>query len=223
MNARIAGALYLLTFLTSIPTLVLYQPVRDNADFVLGAGSATSVTWGILLEVLLALACAGTAVALFPIAKRRSETAAVGFLSSRLLEAGLILLGAVSLLALLTLRRDAAGADPASLVAAGHTLLAVYDGAFLVGQSLMPVLNAAFLGSVMYQSGLVPRVIPVVGLIGAPLLLASDVAILFGLYERDAPLAALAALPIAAWELALGFYLLFKGFRPSPMASRLSR
>ncbi|GIM94165.1 DUF4386 domain-containing protein [Paractinoplanes toevensis] len=215
MNARVAGALYLLTFITSIPTLALYRPVRDHADFVLGAGSATPVTWGIFLEIVLALCCAGTAVALFPIVRRRSETAAVGFLGSRLLEAGLILLGAVSLLTLLALRDDAAGADAASLVTAGHTLVGVYDGTFLVGQSLMPVVNAAFLATVLFRSGLVPRLIPVVGLIGVPLLLASDIAVLFGLYDMGSAPAALAALPIAAWELALGFYLLIRGLRPS--------
>jgi uncharacterized protein DUF4386 len=223
MNARVAGALYLLTFITSIPTLALYQPVRDHADFVLGAGSATPVTWGILLEIFLALCCAGTAVALFPIVKRRSETAAVGFLGSRLLEAGLILLGVVSLLTLLSLRRDAADADAAALVTAGRTLVGVYDGTFLVGQSLMPVVNAAFLATVLYRSGLVPRLIPAVGLIGAPLLLASDIAVLFGWYDMGSPPAALAALPIAAWELSLGCYLLVRGLRPSPFVPPLPR
>src|SRR5689334_17625316 len=109
-TARTAGVLYLLTFLTSIPTVALYQPVRDHADFILGAGDATSVRWGALLEVILALCCAGTAIVLFPVAKRVSETAAVGFLASRTIEAGLILVGVASLLTLLTLRTDG-GAD----------------------------------------------------------------------------------------------------------------
>ncbi|MQY29245.1 DUF4386 domain-containing protein [Nocardia aurantia] len=212
-NAFAAGALYLLTFLTSIPTLALYEPVLHHTDFVLGAGDSGGVLWGTLLEVVLAFACAGTAVALFPVTRRYSETAAVGFVGTRLLEAGLILVGVVTLWSIVTLRHDG-GADPAALVTAGRALVAVHDATFLFGQSLMPVANALLLGTVLYRSGLVPRVIPLLGLVGAPLLLASDVASLFGAYAQGTPIAAVAALPIALWELSLGIWLLVKGFRP---------
>ena len=222
-TALLAGALYLVTFVTSIPTLKLYAPLRDHADFVLGAGSATGPTWGAFLEIALALACVGTAVVLFPVAKRQSERAALGFLAARTLEAGLILVGVVSLLSVLTLRHDVAataGADAPSLVTAGHTLVAVYDRTFLLGQSLMPVVSALCLGSVLYRSGLVPRIIPAVGLVGAPLLLASDIAIFFGAYQQGSALAGLAALPIAVWEFALGVWLVVKGFRPAPLLTQ---
>jgi len=218
--ALVAGALYLITFVTSIPTLKLYEPLRDHTDFVLGVGNATGVTWGALLEVVLAIACVGTAVVLFPVVKRQSEGAALGFVAARVVEAALILVGVISLLSVLTLRNDgvgAADADAPSLVTAGHTLVAVYDGTFLLGQSLMPVISALCLGSVMFRSGLVPRVIPAIGLVGAPLLLASDIAIFCGVYEQGTTLAGLAALPIAVWEFALGVWLLVKGFRPSPL------
>jgi len=217
-TSLVAGALYLVTFVTSIPTLALYEPLREHADFVLGAGSTTGVLWGALLEVVLALSCVGTAVVLFPVAKRQSETAALGFLAARVLEGGLILLGVVSLLSVVALRADAhasADVDSASLVTAGSTLTAVYDQTFLLGQSLMPVVSALCLGSVMYRSGLVPRIIPVIGLVGAPLLLASDIAIFWGLYQQGTSLAGLAALPIAVWEFALGVWLVVKGFRPT--------
>jgi len=216
-----AGILYLLTFV-SIPTLFLYEPLRANADFVLGAGSDTGVLWAALSEVVVALAGIGTAVVLYPVARRQSETAALGFVSARVLEGALIIVGVVSVLSLLTLRQDVAGtagADPASLVTTGHALLATYDGAFLLSQSLIPVFNALCLGYVLYRSGLVPRVLPTLGLLGAPLLLASDLAIFFGVYDRAAPWAALAALPIAVWELSLGVYLVVKGFRAAALAA----
>lgn len=229
-RARTAGALYLLTFLTSVPTLVLYGPLRDHADLVLGAGSTTVVELGMLLEVGLAAACVGTAVALFPVLRPHSPSAALGLLASRVVEAALVLVGVVSLLAVLALRRDVAGtadADPRSLVTAGHALLAVYDGTFLLGQSLMPVCSALCLGSVLYRSRLVPRVIPAVGLVGAPLLLASDVAVVLGAYPQGTAPAALAALPIASWELALGVWLVVKGVRtpvaPVPLAADRSQ
>ena len=213
-----AGLLYLLTFV-SIPTLALYTPVREGADFVLGAGSSTGVLWGAFTEVVVALAGIGTAVVLYPVAKRVSETAALGFVASRVLEASGILIGVVSVLAVIAMRHDAGGADPASLLAAGHTMAAVYDSAFLLSQSLMPVFNALCLGYVLYRSGLVPRILPLLGLVGAPLLLASDIAIFFGVFDRAAPIAVLAALPVAVWEFSLGVYLTVKGFRPAAVAA----
>src|SRR5919112_5690039 len=223
-TSRAAGILYLITFV-SVPTLMVFQPVRDGADFVLGSGSATGVLWGAFSEVVVALAGIGTAVVLFPVAKRVSETAALGFVTSRVVEGALIIVGVVSVLSLVTLRNDVAGtadADPASLVTTGHTLAAVYDWTFLLSQSLAPVFNALCLGYVLYRSGLVPRILPTLGLIGAPLLLAADIAIFFGVFDRTGPIA-LAALPIAAWEFSLGVYLTVKGFRPSAVAALRSR
>ncbi len=216
-----AGILYLITFV-SMPTLMVFQPVRDGADFVLGAGSDTGVLWGAFSEVVVALAGIGTAVVLFPVTRRVSETAALGFVTARVVEGSLIIVGVVSIHTLVTLRTDVAGtagADPASLGTTGHTLASTYDWTFLLSQSLAPVFNALCLGYVLYRSGLVPRILPTLGLIGAPLLLASDIAIFFGVYDRMAPVAALAALPIAAWEFSLGVYLTVKGFRPSAVAA----
>ena len=84
----------------------------------------------------------------------------------------------------------------------------------------MPVGSALCRGSVMYRSGLGPRIIPAIGLVGAPLLLASDIAIYCGVYQQGTSLAGLAALPIAAWELVLGVWLAVKGFRPSPLLTQ---
>jgi hypothetical protein len=75
------------------------------------------------------------------------------------------------------------------------------------------------LGSLLYQSRLVPRVLPLLGFIGAPLLVASDTAVLFGLVELVSALPAIAALPIALWEFSLGIYLTVKGFKPSPITA----
>ena len=215
-----AGILYLITFV-SIPTLIVFQPVRNGADFVLGAGSDTGVLLGAFSEVIVALAGIGTAVVLFPVAKRVSETAALGFVTSRVVEGALIIVGVVSVLSLVTLRNDVAGtadADPASLVTTGHTLAATYDWTFLLSQSLAPVFNALCLGYVLYRSGLVPRILPTIGLVGAPLLLAADIAIFFGVFDRTGPIA-LAALPIAVWEFSLGVHLTVKGFKPSAVAA----
>jgi hypothetical protein len=219
-TSRAAGIFYLLTFV-SVPTLMVFQPVRDGAEFVLGTGSTTGVLWGSFSEVVVALAGIGTAVVLFPVTRRVSETAALGFVTARVVEGSLIIVGVVSMLTITTLRDVATtpDADQASLVTAGHALVATYDWTFLLSQSLMPVFNALCLGYVMYRSGLVPRILPTLGLIGAPLLLASDIAIFFGVIDRVSPFAAVAFIPIAVWEFSLGVYLTVKGFRPSAVAA----
>ncbi len=137
----------------------------------------------------------------------------------------MIFTGVVSLLSLLALRQDlggAAGANAAALVTTGASHVAVYNWTFLLGQSLMPGINALLLGSLMYQSRLVPRVIPVIGLIGAPLLIAAVIATLFRGTAHIPPLAELAAIPVAAWELSLGLWLVVKGFRPSPITAGMA-
>ena len=218
-TSLIAGLLYLLTFV-SIPTLALYQGARTKADFMLGAGSDTGVLWGALSEVVVGLAGIGTAVVLFPVLRRRNETAALGFVTSRVVEGSLIIVGVVCVLTMVTLRQNADGtADPATLVTTGHALTAMYDWTFLLSQSLMPVFNALCLGTVLYRTGLVPRILPTIGLIGAPLLLISDLLIFFGVYDRTSPLSLVGALPIAAWEFSLGIYLTVKGFKPAAVAA----
>src|ERR1700726_2343797 len=164
----VAGVFYLITFI-SIPTLALYGPVKHHRDWILGSGGHTPVLVGGFLEVIVALAGIGTAVTLYPVVKRQHEGAALGFVAARVLEAGMIFTGVVSLLSLVTLRQDlggAAGANAAALVTTSASHVAVYKWAFLLSQSLMPAFNALLLGSVMYRSRLVPRVIPAIGLIG---------------------------------------------------------
>jgi hypothetical protein len=184
-TALVAGIFYLITFV-SIPTLVLYGNLKTDRNFITSSGSSTSVLWGALLEVIVALAGIGTAVTLFPVVKRQNEGMALGFVAVRTLEAAMIFTGVVNLLALLHLRQDlvaGAGTDTASLITTGASLVAAYNGTMLLGQTLMPCVSAILLGTLMYRSGLVPRAIPLIGLIGAPLLIASIIAVLFGVIE----------------------------------------
>ncbi len=209
--ALAAGIFYLITFV-SIPTLSLYSSVH-NPNYIAGPGPDTPVLIGAVLEMIVALAGIGTAVTLYPVLKWQNEAVALGFVGTRILEASAIFAGAFSLLTLVTLRQ--AGVGAAGLVT-GQALAAQYDRYFLA-QSLMPVMNAVLLGSLLYQSRLVPRVLPLLGLIGAPLLLAGTLASMFGIIDRMSGLAALITLPIAVWEFLLGVWLTVKGFNPSPI------
>jgi hypothetical protein len=216
-TAFVAGTFYLITFASSIPALILLGPVLHNPDYIVSAGTDTRILWGCLLDVVNALAAVGSAVALFPIVKRQNEATALGFVASRLLEAAVIMIGVVSLLAVVSLRQDlagAAGTDTPALLTTGRALVAVRDWTFLFGPGLMPAFNALLLGSLLYRSRLVPTIIPTIGLIGAPLLLAADIATLFGYIEQVSALSGIATLPVAAWELSVGTWMVAKGFKP---------
>jgi Domain of unknown function (DUF4386) len=216
-TALVAGVLYLITFV-SIPTFALYGPVREP-DYIVGSGPDTGVFVGGILEMVVALACIGTAIVLYPVVKRQNEAAALGFVGVRVLEAATIVACIVPLLAIVTLRQAGAGADA---LVTGQALIAMRDWTFLLGQGLLPAVNALLLGSLLYQSRLVPRILPLLGFIGAPLLVASAAAILFGLWEQTSAPAAIAALPIALWEFSLGVWLVVKGFKPAPITAGMT-
>jgi hypothetical protein len=220
-TAFIAGWLYLITFITSIPARVLYGPALDS-NYILGTGSTSGVQLGTVLDVLCALAGIGTAVVLFPVVKRQNEGVALAFVGSRILEASALFVGVVSLLAVVTVRQDlsgAAGSDAAALTTTGDALVAMHNWAYLIGPGLLSGVNALLLGSLMYRSGLVPRIIPTVGLIGAPLLIASGLLTMFGVWDQFSPYAAIAAFPVALWEFSVGSWMAFKGFNASPITA----
>jgi len=217
-TALVAGVLYLLTFV-SIPTLFLYAAVK-SPNFIVGPGPDTAAIVGGILEMIVALAGIGTAVVLYPVVKRQNEGVALGFVSSRTLEAATIFAGVACLLSVVTLRQTGAGADA---LVTGHALVTLYNRTFLIGQGFIPAVNALLLGSLLYQSRLVPRILPLVGFIGAAVLVASDIGTLFGLWGQFSAVAALATLPIALWEFSLGVYLVVKGFKPSPILSSETR
>ena len=209
-----AGVFYLLTFV-SIPTLALYRSVRAPG-FVAGPGPDTPVILGVFLEMVVALAGIGTAVALYPVVRRQGEARAVGFVASRTLEAATIYVGIVSLMSIVSLRR-AGGGVGAEVIAQG--LAAQYQWTFFFAQSFIPAVNGVLLGTLLYQSRLVPRWLPTLGLVGATLLVAAWLATFLGVIRAISPIAAVAALPIAVWEFSLGVYLTVWGLRATPLTS----
>ncbi len=209
-----AGILYLLTFV-SIPTLALYGPVK-GAHYVTGAGPDTGAMFGGVLEIIVALAGIGTAVVLLPVLKKQNEGFALGLVASRVLEASTIFLGVAFLLSVVTLRRDGSGADA---LVTSHVLVTLYNRIFLLGQSFMPAVNDLLLGTLLYQSRLVPRALSRIGLIGAPVLVAGYLAVLFGAVAQHGGLAGLSAFPVAIFEFSLGVWLVVKGFDAEAVAA----
>jgi hypothetical protein len=213
-TSLLAAILYLLTFV-SIPTLSLYNSIRES-NYILGPGPDTAVIIGGILEITVALAGIGTAVVLFPVLRKQNEAAAIGLVASRILEASTMFTGVAFLLSVVTLRQNGSGAEA---LVTSHALVALYDRIFLLGQSFMPAINDLLLGFLLYKSRLVPRVLSLIGIVGAFPLIAGYIAILFGLMGQHSPVAPLFAIPVALFEFWLGIYLVVKGFKPSPITS----
>ena len=222
--ALAGGVLYLMTFAFSIPAVFLLAPVLTDPSYIVSAGADSRVLLGAFFDLVTALACIGTAVALYPVIRRQSEAFSLGFVTTRIYEAGVIVVGVLSILAVVGIRQDGgdAGTDSAALIAVGQGLVAVRDATFLLGPGVVPGLNALLLGWVLYRSRLVPRVIPALGLIGAPLFLVSATLTILGLNEQVSVLSGIALPAIFLWELSLGLWLTFKGFRPSAVAALAS-
>jgi hypothetical protein len=218
-TARAAGILYLLTFV-SMPIGFLYSAVLNDPNYIIGSGSGTPVVIGGILEIIVALAGIGTAVVLYPVLKRQNEALALGFVGSRVLEASTIFADVVCLMTIVTLRRTGVGAEALGI---GQTLVAMY-GLFRLGQNLMPAVNDLLLGTLLYQSRLVPRGLSLLGLIGAPLLIANTIVFMFGVTSGPLyVLTGIGVLPIALFEFLLGIWLTFKGFNPSAIDSLAAR
>jgi hypothetical protein len=221
-TAVAVGVFFLITEVAAIAGLLLYQPLLSDPDYVIGAGADNRVLLGGFFELVLVAAIVGTGVTLYPIVRNQSQSVALGYLCTRLLEAVVILVGIVGVLSAVTLRQDLAGTpgtDSAALVAVGKSLVAIHDWTFLLGPNFLLGANSLLLAYLMYRSRLVPRLIAALGLIGGLLICVSATAVMFGLYEQVSTVGTVAALPVFAWEVSLAVYLIVKGFRSPPAAA----
>jgi hypothetical protein len=217
-TARVFGILFLLTWVTAIGGRVLLEPVYSNPRYVVVGGSETGAYLGAVFEFLLIVTQIGTAVVLYPIARWHSEIGAVGYVTARIMESAFALVGLVSVLTIVTMSQElaAGSADAASLLAVGTSLSAAYDWAFLFGPGLVAgVGNGLILGYMMYRSGLVPRRLAMIGLVGGSLHIIGFLCVLFGAFDADSGLRFLSSVGEMAWEAALPVYVIWKGFNPS--------
>ena len=226
-TALIAGLWFAGTFVFSIPAGLLYAPILNDAGSVLGAVADTRIQLGALLEILLAVSGIATAVVFYPVLKRQNEAVALGYVAARTVESIVILVGVVAVMSAVILRQDVGGAgaaDPATLEIAGRSLVAFHEWTRLLGPQFCAGFgNGIVLGSLLYASGLVPRRMAWLGLVGGPLAVAGGIGVLVGAFDpRSAPLVLLTVLE-ALWEASLTIWLIVKGFRPSPIAAAYDR
>jgi len=218
--------LFIGTFVTSIPARLLFvhglHATWTNMHFVPGSTSTASLRLGAILEFGVILTNVATAVVLFPIAKRQSETLALGYVCARIIESAIIAIGLMSIISVVSIAdamNHANGVSATALATQGNSLVHTYEWAFQFGPGLGPIGNGLILGYLMYRSALVPPRMALLGLIGGPLLILSSLMIICGVYDNGSTASGLLALPEAAWELSLGIYCAWKGFRTeSPIA-----
>jgi hypothetical protein len=213
--SKVFGALFLITFVTSIPALWLYQPVLDHpAAYVFGAGHDTRIFFGAFLELLLIASNIGTAVVVYPLLKRVNEVCAIGYVTARVMECTFILVGILSVLAVVGLRDSPPVGSHAALGSIAYTLAAIKDWTFLLGPGfVVGIGNGLLLGYLMYRSGLVPKRMAMLGLVGGPLVCITGVAVMFGADTPSGALQGIATIPEFLWELLLGLYPLIWGFK----------
>lgn len=224
-NLLTGGIFFILTFLTSIPALLLYDPILNNPEYVLGGGHDTRIAWGAFLEVGLVIANIGTAIALFPVLKRFSETVSLGYVANRIFESTIIAVGITSLLAVVTLRQDlagVAGTDAASLIMAGRALVAIHDWTFLFGPAFCAGFgNGLLLGYLMYRSRLIPRRVALLGIIGGPIAFGNAAAVLLGAYDQLSLISFVFTALEIVWEVTIGIWLVVMGLaRSTPAVER---
>jgi hypothetical protein len=220
--ALVTGVFFMITIIPApIAQFFLYDSVLNDVDYIVGAGADANVRLGAFLEVLIAIAIIGTAVTLFPLLKRQHESFALGYVAARIFESTMIVVGIIGLLSVVTLRQEfagVAGAEAASLVEDGRSLVAIHDWTFLLGPGLMPGLNDIMLGYLLYASRLVPRALALLGIVAGPVHFASFVAVLLGVIEAGSVWQGIASIPVAAFEVILGIWLIVRGFNPSAVA-----
>lgn len=212
--ALTVGVLFILTFITSIAGVMAYGPVLSDPSYITGPGADGRVFVGAFLELMLILTNIGCATILFPILKRQNEGLALSYVAARIVECTFILVGILSVLAIVTLRQTATAADAGSLLTIGKTLHAIHDWTFLFGPGFSDGIGTGLiLGWLMYRSGIVSRRMALFGVIGGPLLAASGALVLLGVIPQGGAVQGIMTIPEVVWEAFLGLWLTFKGFK----------
>lgn len=218
-NEIIVGVLFILAAVTAIIGLALYQPILNDADYIVKASAnETQVIWGAFCELILAFSVIGIAVMMYPILNKENESIAIGYVCFRLLEATIIILGIIILLSVVTLNQEFAKAvnpNVISFLTAGQLLITIHNWTFLFGPNLALGPGTLMMSYILYNSKLVPRFIYILGLIGGPLIFLCAVLVMFGVFLQISIWGLLLAIPVFAYEMTLAIWLIVKGFNSS--------
>ncbi len=225
--ALIAGVLFVIADVAGIPSLALSKPLLDAPDYLIKvAANANQVTMAALLVLVMAAACAGIAIAMYPVLRKFNSGLALGAVGFRIIEAVFEIVLVISLLLLLALSQEfaKAGAPNAShFQTLGALLLAGRDWISNVVMLVNWCLGALMYLYIFYQSKLVPRWLSGWGLVVYPLIIVACTLAMFRLISPVGTIWGLLVYPAGLQELVLAVWLIVKGFNPSVVASLPAR
>ncbi|MGK7377186.1 DUF4386 domain-containing protein [Planococcus sp. 1R117A] len=225
--AKITGVLFLLAAISAVVGVLLYNPILSNPDYLVeGSRYANQLALGALMELILVISAVGTATTMFPFLRKYNETIALWHVCFRFLEAVVITVGLISVLALLTLSQAFLAADSpdtASFQAAGTSLIAIHDWTFMLGPLFFLGVNTIMYSYIFYQTRLVPRFISVLGIIGAICVFVCALLVMFDVIEQVSLWGGILAVPVAATEMILAVWLIVKGFNEPALASMAAK
>jgi hypothetical protein len=210
------GVLFLIAAVASILGLILYQPILEDSEYIVhSATHNTQIYWGAFFEIITAFAVIGTPISFFPILRKVNLSMAVATVSFRLLEAVIIILGILSLLAIISLNQsfsEDVNPNITTYVVSGKLLIAIKNWTFLFGPNLALGPSTLLTSYMLYKSKLIPKTIAFLGLIGGPLIFLSAIFVMFGFYKQISLMGTLTALPVFFYEMSLAICLVYKGF-----------
>jgi hypothetical protein len=205
-TARTVGLLVIAAFFvygigSSIATsIALAGNAPGNPLFVVGA----------VMMILNSAIVIGIGILMFPILQPHNKNIALGYFATRVFEGTFLAIGALSLLSLSAIGREAAkpDADAALLNTLGDLAA---SGNFVAYSVAMAGLGfgSLFFTYLLLRSGLVPPFLAVWGFVGYALFALGCVLELFGV----AGAGLLGAAPGGLFELFFGTWLITKGFR----------
>ncbi len=220
LNAVATGICFIVAAITSIVGKLLYAPVLLNTDYLtIGATEASQVVLGAVFELILAVTAIGTGIFMYPFLRRFNESLGLGYVFFRALEVVFILIGLVSVLALVTLSKSYTASptpDIAHFGPVGTILKSIHDWSFILGPNFMLGINTFIYSYLFFVSGLLPKPIAILGLTSSVLIFTVSLLELFGAVQQVSVVGFLLAFPIFINEMMVAVWLIRKGFNLSP-------
>jgi hypothetical protein len=211
------GALFIIAAVTSIIGLNLYNPILQDSNFIIKSpSSGNQIFWGAFMEIILVFSVIGTSVTFYPVLKKHNESLAIAAVCFRVIEAVIITLGIISLLAIISLNNEYISegeSQSSTYLIIGKLMVSIHNWTFLFGPNIALGPSTFMTSYILYKNNLVPKFIAILGLIGGPMICMSGIFVMFGLFSQLSIWGLITAIPVFFYEMSLAIRLIVKGFK----------
>ena len=218
--------LWIITAAGAIGGASLINPIINAPDYLtLVFPKSITLTSGMFGWMINDIGIVFIGLLMYPILKKHSESMALGYLSMRMFESLLMIVGVFFALMLIPLSRDfinAGTADVSTLQTIGSILKQAENWFLNLLQLIFLGIGGLILNVIFYKTKLVPRTISIFGFIGYALLLPAAVVGLFGLLDpTPGGPGSILAVPVALWEIIImPVWLFTKGFNTDYLSTK---